>query len=51
MQRADRHHFDADTSLTSPSAIEQGLREGRRLRAQYVRGLFGKFRHIAHQRS
>ncbi len=48
MRHADRHPFDADTSLVDSGAIEQGIREGRRLRAQYVRNLFGKVRSIGH---
>jgi|GEM_PF-4096651 hypothetical protein len=46
MRHADRHHFDADRSLLPNGAIEQGMHEGRRLRAQYVRHLIGKIRNI-----
>ena len=48
MRHADRHHFDTDISLLPNGAIEQGMREGRRLRAQYVRNLFSKVRNIGH---
>ena len=51
MGHPDRHHFDADISLIPTGAIEQGMREGRRLRAQYVRNLFSKVRNIGHHAS
>ncbi len=49
--RHDNGYLDNfTTGRIGPDDIEHGIREGRRLRAQAIRGIFGKVRnHITHQ--